>query len=77
VKYHKEEIGQTEYQTFDEDTGDISYEYEPKYEVTHTLETLESLRLEVSDPYDHSWPVETSSFNPRGKRITDRQSTKE
>src|SRR4030095_10615080 len=72
-KNHREEIRQIETQILDEETGEISYEYTPEYEYTPTLETLQSLKLEVADPYAHVWTVQTESFNPTGKRIAKKQ----
>lgn len=71
--YHKEIIRYTESPNFDEETEEIKYEYEPEYEYTPTLQTISSLKLEVTDPYQKTWVDETSAFNPIGKRIEKRK----
>jgi hypothetical protein len=72
-EYHKELIRYVEYTSFNEDTEDFEYEYEPVYEYTPTLQTLSSLKLNVIDPYQQGWTDETASFNPKGKRVEKRQ----
>ena len=72
-KYHEELIRHDENADLNEDTGEIVYRYEPVYEYTPTLQTLSSLKLVVIDPYQQGWSDETSSFNPKRKRIEKRK----
>ena len=72
-KYRKDIIRYDETESVNEDTGVVEYQYEPVYQYTPTLQTLWNLKLNVTDPYQQSWPAETSSFNPAGKKIEKRK----